>query len=80
MGQQFPTALRADDVSPNTSLRAAGTPEHLPSMPPVCRSGMLDQQIIIWTPARLAGTFFAVLRSALTAPRFVSRTSTDDVT
>ena len=79
MGQQFPTALTADDVSLNTSPRSAGTSEHLPSMPPVCRSGMPDQQIIIWTPTRLVGTFFAVLRTALTAPRFVSRTSTDDI-
>lgn len=79
MWQQFPTDITAGDAPLNPSPRDAGASAHLPSMPPFCRSAMPDQQIINWTPAPLAGTFFAMLRTALTAPRFVSRTSTDDI-
>jgi hypothetical protein len=40
---------------------------------------MPNQLIVIWTPVRLAGAFFAVLRAALAAARLVSRASADDV-
>ncbi len=82
MGPQIATAMTAGNVPPNPSRQGeGGTAELPPSMPPCCRSAMPDQQIVIWTPARLAGAFFVALRAALAAPRLVvSRTSADDVT
>jgi hypothetical protein len=82
MGPQIPTATTAGNVPLSPSRQGeGGAAEFQPSMPPSCRSAMPDQQIVIWTPARLAGAFFAVLRAALAAPRLVvSRTSADDVT
>ncbi|HWY15994.1 MAG TPA: hypothetical protein VNX86_12725 [Rhizomicrobium sp.] len=82
MRPQIPTAMTAGNALLNPPRQGEGAAaEHLPSMPPCCRSAMPDQQIVIWTPARLAGAFFAVLRGALAAPRLVvSRTSADDVT
>jgi hypothetical protein len=80
MRPQIPKAMTAGNAPLNPSRKGEGAAtEHLSSMPPCCRSAMPDQQIVIWTPARLAGVFFAALRTALTSPRLVSRTSADDV-
>jgi|HubBroStandDraft_4_1064222.scaffolds.fasta_scaffold292561_1 hypothetical protein len=82
MRSQIPKVMTAGNALLNSSRQGEGAAvELLPSMPPCCRSAMPDQQIVIWTPARLAGAFFAVIRGVLAAPRLVvSRTSADDVT
>ncbi|HWE06520.1 MAG TPA: hypothetical protein VG274_07415 [Rhizomicrobium sp.] len=74
--------MTTGNVPQNPSPPGEGSAAELSaSMPPCCRSAMPDQQIVIWTPSRLAGAFFAALRAALAAPRLVvSRTSADDVT
>jgi hypothetical protein len=80
MRPQIPTATTAGLGPLNPSLQGeGGAAEALPSMPPCCRSAMPDQQIVIWTPARLAGAFFVALRAALTSVGLVSRSSADDV-
>jgi hypothetical protein len=80
MRPQIPTAMTAGVAPLNPSRQGEGAAaELLPSMPPCCRSAMPDQQIVIWTPGRLAGAFFVVLRATLTSARLVSRTSADDV-
>jgi hypothetical protein len=77
---QVPTATTAGNVPLNPPRQGEdAAAELLPSMPPCCRSAMPNQLIVIWTPVRLAGAFFAVLRAALAAARLVSRASADDV-
>jgi hypothetical protein len=74
MPPQIPVATPAGETRPDMRAPAA----HLPAMPSLCRSPMPDQEIVIWTPARLAGVFFAALHMVLSASRLVSRASADD--
>ncbi|HEY2446026.1 MAG TPA: hypothetical protein VGI20_09840 [Rhizomicrobium sp.] len=76
--QQVVVAREAPDTESLCDSRGAFAVE--PSVPQRCPVTMPDQEIVIWTPARLAGVLFSPLRGLLTSPRLVARTSANDAT